>query len=93
VAVPLWLMVLAVGISMPVATTRAMSRHPERAGAASALLGVLQMGTGALIIPLVGLFGSTSVIPLGVALVLSLLVALAIHAGSAERAVPVPAAA
>ena len=93
VAVPLWLMVLAVGISMPVATTRAMSRHPERAGTASALLGVLQMGTGALIIPLVGLFGSTSVIPLGVALVLSLLVALAIHVGSAQRAMPVPAAA
>ena len=93
VAVPLWLMVLAVGVTMPMATTRAMGRHPERAGAASALLGVLQMGTGALVIPLVGLFGSTSVVPLGVALVVTLLIALAIHIGAARFVVPAPAAA
>jgi DHA1 family bicyclomycin/chloramphenicol resistance-like MFS transporter len=93
VAVPLWLMVLAVGVTMPMATTRAMGRHPERAGAASALLGVLQMGTGALVIPLVGLFGSTSVVPLGVALVVTLLIALGIHIGAARFAEPAPAAA
>ncbi len=55
VSVPLAVFVLAIGVAMPVATAQAMNGHPERAGAASGLLGVFQFLVGGAIAPLVGL--------------------------------------
>lgn len=64
VVVPLFVIVFSVGAAMPVASSRAMNAHPERAGAASALLGVLQFAVGGALAPLVGLAGGATVLPL-----------------------------
>jgi DHA1 family bicyclomycin/chloramphenicol resistance-like MFS transporter len=48
------------------ATAIAMSDYPERAGAASSLLGLSQFLAGSVAAPLVGLAGAASAVPLGV---------------------------
>ena len=73
VVVPLFVIVFSVGMAMPVASSRAMNAHPERAGAASALLGVLQFAVGGTLAPLVGLAGSATVLPLAGLMVACLL--------------------
>jgi MFS transporter, DHA1 family, multidrug resistance protein len=58
VLIPLWAVLAAVGLAMPNAPALALSRHGEAAGTAAALLGAVQFGIGALVAPLVGLFGA-----------------------------------
>jgi DHA1 family bicyclomycin/chloramphenicol resistance-like MFS transporter len=58
VLIPLWLVLTAVGLAMPNAPALALSRHGEAAGTAAALLGAVQFGVGALVAPLVGVFGA-----------------------------------
>lgn len=55
VLVSLFVMVSAVGLALPHASTLAMGRHREIAGSASALLGLSQFALGAAAAPLVGL--------------------------------------
>jgi DHA1 family bicyclomycin/chloramphenicol resistance-like MFS transporter len=93
VVVPLFVIVFAVGAAMPVASSRAMNAHPERAGAASALLGVLQFAVGGALAPLVGLTGSTSVLPLAVLMAACLVASLAVLLLTRRRTVLTPAAA
>jgi DHA1 family bicyclomycin/chloramphenicol resistance-like MFS transporter len=59
-------MVSAVGFIFPTATALAMADYPERAGAASSLLGLFQFSAGAVAAPLVGIAGQTTAVPLGV---------------------------
>lgn len=59
-------MVAALGLVFPSATTIAMSGYPDRAGAASSLLGLGQFVLGGLVAPPVGLRGEGSAIPMGV---------------------------
>ncbi len=61
----LFVMVSALGLVFPSATTLAMSGYPDRAGAASSLLGVSQFLFGAIAAPLVGIAGEDSAVPLG----------------------------
>jgi MFS transporter, DHA1 family, multidrug resistance protein len=61
----LFLMVSAIGLILPTSTALALSNYPERAGTASALLGLLQYLVGGLAAPLVGLAGEDSAVPLG----------------------------
>jgi MFS transporter, DHA1 family, multidrug resistance protein len=57
----LFLVTAVVGIISPSATAMSMDRHGERAGSASALLGVVQFTTGAVVPPLVaGAAGATA---------------------------------
>jgi DHA1 family bicyclomycin/chloramphenicol resistance-like MFS transporter len=58
VLIPLWLVLTAIGLAMPNAPALALSRHGEAAGTAAALLGAVQFGVGALVAPLVGVFGA-----------------------------------
>jgi DHA1 family bicyclomycin/chloramphenicol resistance-like MFS transporter len=58
VIAPLWTALFAVGIVLPNAPALALARHGEAAGTASALLGAVQMGVGAVISPVVGLLGN-----------------------------------
>jgi DHA1 family bicyclomycin/chloramphenicol resistance-like MFS transporter len=58
VLVPLWMVLLAVGLALPNAPALALSRHGETAGTAAALLGAVQFGVGAVVSPLVGVFGN-----------------------------------
>lgn len=64
----LWLVLAAAGLAIPNAPALALSRHGEAAGTASALLGAVQFGTGALAAPLVGVLGTGAV---GMALVVA----------------------
>ncbi|TVT22610.1 Bcr/CflA family multidrug efflux MFS transporter, partial [Amycolatopsis rhizosphaerae] len=62
--VPLVILVASIGLVMPNASSLALAEHPHHAGAASALLGVLQFVIGGLATPLVSLGGSTTAIPM-----------------------------
>ncbi|WDZ82611.1 multidrug effflux MFS transporter [Micromonospora cathayae] len=57
----LWVVLAAAGLAMPNAPALALSRHGEAAGTASALLGAVQFGTGAVAAPLVGVLGTGAV--------------------------------
>ncbi|SBT65951.1 MFS transporter, DHA1 family, bicyclomycin/chloramphenicol resistance protein [Micromonospora sediminicola] len=56
--VSLWVVLAAAGLAMPNAPALALSRHGEAAGTASALLGAVQFGVGAVAAPLVGVLGT-----------------------------------
>lgn len=62
----LFVMVSALGLVFPTSTALALADHPDRAGAASSLLGLGQYVLGAVVAPLVGLGGQGTAIPLGV---------------------------
>ncbi|MDG4800247.1 multidrug effflux MFS transporter [Micromonospora sp. WMMD980] len=59
--VSLWTVLAAAGLAMPNAPALALSRHGEAAGTASALLGAVQFGVGAVAAPLVGVLGTGAV--------------------------------
>lgn len=63
--VPLFFSVASLGFIAPNTTAAAMALHGRIAGAASALLGILQFGVGALSVGLVGLFADGSARPMG----------------------------
>jgi DHA1 family bicyclomycin/chloramphenicol resistance-like MFS transporter len=69
VLVPLGVVVASVGLSLPNTPALALTRHGEAAGTAAAVLGAVQFGIGALVAPLVGMFGSTSAAPMGAIMV------------------------
>ncbi|WP_240687359.1 multidrug effflux MFS transporter [Amycolatopsis suaedae] len=65
VLVPLFVVISSIGMVMPNASSLALAEHGHHAGAASALLGVLQFVVGGLAAPLVGLAGGGSAVPMG----------------------------
>lgn len=62
----LFVVVSAVGFTSPNATALALAEHGRTAGAASALVGVVQYVLGACAAPLVGLAGSHTAVPMAV---------------------------
>ena len=64
VLVPLFVVVAAVGAVMPNSTALALTDHPDAAGSASALLGMLQFVIGAGVAPLVGVAGKHTAVPM-----------------------------
>jgi DHA1 family bicyclomycin/chloramphenicol resistance-like MFS transporter len=58
---PAWTVLAMLGFVIPTAPAIALSRHPEAAGTAAALLGAAQFGVGALIAPVVGLLGNDEI--------------------------------
>ncbi len=58
----------SVGAIAPLATALAMEDHPERAGAASGLLGFTQFMVGAGVAPLAGVAGPHSALPMAIAM-------------------------
>ena len=69
VLVPLAVVVASVGLALPNTPALALTRHGEAAGTAAAMLGAVQFGVGAVVAPLVGLFGSTSPVPMAAVMV------------------------
>jgi len=63
---PLFVVVASLGLVLPNATALALSRHPEAAGSAWGVLGVLQFLLGAAVAPLVGLWGTGTALPMAV---------------------------
>ena len=65
VLLSLFLLVASLGFITPNATALALASTDSRiAGSASALLGVLQLSIGAVVAPLVGIFGTTTAVPM-----------------------------
>nr|WP_253862847.1 Bcr/CflA family multidrug efflux MFS transporter [Prauserella halophila] len=60
----IYLVVCSNGMVMPNAMALAMADHPDKAGSASALLGVLQFLVAGAASPLIGLFGESSAVPM-----------------------------
>jgi MFS transporter, DHA1 family, multidrug resistance protein len=77
VIVPLWVTVALLSTVISNASALALSRHPERAGTASAVIGSLQGALGGAVSPLVGLLGGTGV-AMGSVMLAAALVALAV---------------
>ncbi len=82
----LFVMVSALGLVFPTSTALALADHPERAGAASSLLGLGQYLMGAIVAPLVGLAGENTAVPLGVVAVTCSVAASVIFFGVAVPA-------
>jgi MFS transporter, DHA1 family, multidrug resistance protein len=55
---PVWAILAAMGFVIPNAPAVALTRHPDAAGTAAALLGAGQFGLGAAVAPLVGVLGN-----------------------------------
>jgi MFS transporter, DHA1 family, multidrug resistance protein len=71
---PVWAILAAVGLVLPNAPAVALSRHPDAAGTAAAVLGAAQFGLGAVVAPVVGVLGNGEV-ALAVVMAVSLAVA------------------
>jgi DHA1 family bicyclomycin/chloramphenicol resistance-like MFS transporter len=84
--VPVWAILAAMGLVIPNAPAVALSRHPDAAGTAAALLGAAQFGLGAAVAPLVGVLGNNE-IALALVMTAGMMIALL-----ALLAVGVPAA-
>ena len=72
---PVWGILGAMGLVIPNAPAVALSRHPDAAGTAAALLGAAQFGLGAAVAPLVGVLGNDE-LALATVMAASALVAL-----------------
>src|SRR3954453_21654577 len=92
--VPVWAILGTMGLVIPNAPAVALSRHPDAAGTAAALLGAAQFGLGAAVAPLVGVLGNDE-LALSMVMALSVLVALlallAVGASTTDDAVGVGA--
>jgi DHA1 family bicyclomycin/chloramphenicol resistance-like MFS transporter len=77
----LFAVVASVGVVLPNTRALAMADYPDRAGTASALLGVLQFAIGGLVAPLIGIGGTGTAVPMAV--VIAVLAAAGLTAFSA----------
>ncbi|SEC10328.1 MFS transporter, DHA1 family, bicyclomycin/chloramphenicol resistance protein [Amycolatopsis tolypomycina] len=85
--VPLFLLVSSIGLVMPNASSLALASHARSAGAASALLGVLQFVVGAVATPLVGLGGPGTAVPMAATMAGFAVLALVAYLALARNAV------
>lgn len=69
VVVPLAVNLGLAGFAMPNTPALALERYGASAGTAAAVLGCLQFGVGGAIAPIVGAFGSTTVVPMAAVMV------------------------
>lgn len=90
---PMALFMAGAGLVLPNAMAVAVGRYKTIAGTASALLGFIQMGTGALVGIAVGQLTDASARPMAAAIALVALLAVAVHrrTEAAARAARVPA--
>ena len=85
--VPIWAILAAMGLVIPNAPAVALSRHPDAAGTAAALLGAAQFGLGAAVAPLVGVLGNNEIalaLVMTAGMVIALLALLAVGVSATE---------
>jgi DHA1 family bicyclomycin/chloramphenicol resistance-like MFS transporter len=88
---PLFFVVASVGAVTPTSTALALTPFPERAGAASALMGTLQLGIGAGAGALVGFVGFSAATSLGLVIAIGCgLAALVVLLAAPRAARPAP---
>jgi DHA1 family bicyclomycin/chloramphenicol resistance-like MFS transporter len=66
ILIPLWLFIAACGFCFPCIQVLALAHHGKEAGTAASLLGAVNFGLAGLISPVIGLFGISTAIPMGV---------------------------
>jgi DHA1 family bicyclomycin/chloramphenicol resistance-like MFS transporter len=76
ILIPLWLFIAACGFCFPCVQVLALAHHGKEAGTAASLLGAVNFGLAGLISPVIGLFGISSAIPMGVMMVCVSVVAI-----------------
>jgi MFS transporter, DHA1 family, multidrug resistance protein len=84
---PVWAILAAMGLVIPNAPAVALSRHPDAAGTAAALLGAAQFGLGAAVAPLVGVLGNGEIalaLVMTAGMVIALLALLAVGLPATE---------
>src|SRR6476659_591112 len=84
---PLCAILAAMGLVIPNAPAVALSRHPDAAGTAAALLGAAQFGLGAAVAPLVGVLGNNEfalALVMTAGMVIALLALLAVGVPATE---------
>ena len=84
---PVWAILAPMGLVIPNAPAVALSRYPDAAGTAAALLGAGQFGLGAAVAPLVGVLGNNEValaLVMTAGMVIALLALLAVGVPAAE---------
>ena len=86
VLIGLFLVVSSVGLVFPNASALALADHPDRAGSASALLGLCQFVFGAVAAPLVGVAGTATAVPMAIVIGVSAAAAVVAYAALAGRA-------
>lgn len=84
----LFLIPCSMGMIIPNATALGMSRHPETAGSAAALMGVLQFAFGAVLAPIVGAFGEDTAYPMAILMIAAATTALVTYHLLARRGSP-----
>jgi DHA1 family bicyclomycin/chloramphenicol resistance-like MFS transporter len=87
--VPVWGILAAMGLVIPNAPAVALSRHPDAAGTAAALLGAAQFGLGAAIAPVVGVLGNDELalsIVMTAGVLIALLALLAVGVSASDNA-------
>jgi DHA1 family bicyclomycin/chloramphenicol resistance-like MFS transporter len=77
--VSLFVIVAGQGLVLPNGMAAAMGSQPDALGSASGLIGLGQFGTGAVIAPLVGLGGAYDAVPMGIVMIVSASLALAVN--------------
>ena len=95
---PVWAILAPMGLVIPNAPAVALSRHPDAAGTAAAILGAAQFGLGAAVAPLVGVLGNDEialalVMTAGMVIALLALLAVGVPAAKTEDDVTVDAVA
>lgn len=66
ILVPLWFFIMSCGFAFPMQQVLALNGHSGEAATAASLMGAVNFGSAGLISPVVGLFGITNAIPMGV---------------------------
>jgi DHA1 family bicyclomycin/chloramphenicol resistance-like MFS transporter len=84
----MFVVLTSLGFVMPNASALALNDFPQAAGSASALLGILQFGAGAVVAPLVGLGGKHTIVPMAVVIAACTVVAITIRQALLPRGEP-----
>lgn len=84
-AIPLWVAVSSLGLVFGNTTALALGAVTRAAGSASAVLGALQFGLGALVSPLVGVGGEHTAVPLAVVMLATISAATLSFAWAGRR--------
>ena len=69
VMIPLWFFILSCAFCFPNTQVLALAHHGKEAGTAASVLGAVNFGLAGLISPIIGLFGTTTSIPMGVMMI------------------------
>ena len=91
--VMLFISFAAMGLVIPSTAALSLENYGRTAGTAAALMGTLQLVTGAVVVGVVGVFSNGTVLPMVLAIVFCAAVAFALGRVTLARSAPVPVAA